>query len=845
MNDLRYGFRQLLRCKGTSLLALLILALGIGGTTAVFSVADKLLLNPIPGRDIERLFVVHEANVMSGFQWHVSPQLYQELASHTNLVESLTYFDQGSEQKKIQVAEKTVKLRGAKVAPNFFELLGIRPLAGRAFLPDDGAKETGNVIILSHELWQQHFGGAADVVGNTIKLDGTVYTVVGIMPPNGHVSFAPGNSQYWIPYHFPGEELARAWEPEGNPTWHVMGRLRKGAARQELQTLLDTVAARWLRDLYPPNQRWKFQVNPAREDFINPKVEKTLWSLQAMAGALLLVGCANVGNLLLSRAFSRRGEFGIRMAIGAGRWRIARQLFVESLSLAGLAAALGVFLAWGGIIGLEQFYLPQFGYLGLLGPSNVIGVDWRVLGITCLVAAAAGIFFGAAPALLAARVNVNESLKDARQQQSGGYLQRMFHDGLVVTQVSLAVVLLAGAGMMIRSVFKLLQVDPGLNPKGLYRVWYDVGSFLNLRYDLAAAMQTGLSRKEALAEAYRWDFSRQFNWQESILERFHAIPGIEVAAVYANPGGGYGFYPEGRNDLVDVGKAAINVRMGNYFRTVGVPLIAGRFLTKEDAVPGEQTIVINERLAEECWPGQNPLGKRLKPADDGHSTPTMLADRVVVGVVRNIEDWAKDADARPGFYEPYERLTYERTGGIFFTPGEYVFRTRLDSDALRKTLVRLGKEMSPPVELMDFYSIEAQLYRSTAPRRVMMWLLITLGCLGLVMSGLGVYAVMAYSVVRRTREIGIRMAMGAGRSQIHNLFVGHGARLIANGIGLGVVLAITAAHYIQSLLFGVSPADLWAFAGILLTLGVAAGIACWLPARRAARIDPMEALRYE
>ena len=417
-------------------------------------------------------------------------------------------------------------------------------------------------------MWQQHFGGAADLIGNTIKLEGTAYTVVGIMPPNHHVSFEPGNSQYWISYLFPGEELARGWEPEGNPTWRVIGRLRKGVARQELQTVLDTVAARWLRDLHQPNQRWKFQVNPAREDFINPKVEKTLWSLQAMAGALLFIGCANVGNLLLSRAFSRRGEFGIRMAIGAGRWRIARQLFVESLSLAGLAAALGVFLAWGGIIAQEQFYLPQLGYLSLLGPSNVIGVDWRVLGTTCLVAAAAGVFFGAAPAWLAARVNVNESLKDAAQQQSGGYLQRMFHDG-------------------------------------------------------------------------------------------------------------------------------------------------------------------------------------------------------------------------------------------------------------------------------------AQLYRSTAPRRVMMWLLITLGCLGLLMSALGVYAVMAYSVVRRTREIGIRMAMGAGRSQIRNLFVGHGARLIANGIGLGVALAITAGHYMQSLLFGVSPADPLAFASILLTLGVAAGIACWLPARRAARVDPMEALRYE
>ena len=286
----------------------------------------------------------------------------------------------------------------------------------------------------------------------------------------------------------------------------------------------------------------------------------------------------------------------------------------------------------------------------------------------------------------------------SEQAEFAFWLQRMYHDRLVVTQVSLAVVLLAGAGMMVHSVIKLLPVDPGLNPKGLYRVWYDVTPLVNAKYDLQAAMRTGLSRKEALAEAYRSDFSRQFNLQHSILERFHAIPGIEAAAVYANPGGGYGCYPEGRNDLVAVGRDTINVRMGNYFRTVGVPLIAGRFLTREDAVPGEQTIVINERLAEVCWPGQNPLGKRLKPADDGHSTPTLLADRVVVGVVKNIEDWAKDAEARPGFYEPYERLTYERTGGIFFHPGEYMFRTSLDPDVMRKALMRLGNELSPPVE---------------------------------------------------------------------------------------------------------------------------------------------------
>ena len=825
MNDFKFAFRQWLKHPGSTAMAVLILALGIGGTTAVFTVANRVLLNPIPGRDSQRLFTVREVNAMSGFRWRVSPPLFQELGSYTNLIESLTYF--GSEEKKIQVNEKTVKIYGAKVAPNFFELLGIRPLAGRTFLSREEAEETGNVIVISHGLWQQHFGGDPDLIGHTLKLDGKDHTVVGLLASN--IQF-PGQSQFWIPYVIPAEELNSSWEPEEG-TWTVLGRLRKVGGMKELRTILDSVAARWQRNIGKPNQRWAFQANPARQDFIDPVLEKTLWTLQGMVGALLLIACANVGNLLFSRALARRGEFGIRMAMGAGGWRIARQLLVESLSLAGLAAAFGVSVAWGGIIALEQFYLNP------LARSNLMGVDWRVVGTTCLVSAVAGVFFGVAPAWLAARVKVSDSLKESAPQHSGGLLQRMFHDGFVVIQVSLAVVLLTGAGMMIHSVVKLLRVDPGFNPKGLYSVLYDVAAMMNSRDDFEAALRRGLSPGGARAEATPAKTRRLWNWQELMLERLHAIPGIEAAAVDDHPGGGYSCRVEGRTDPVQVGKGDISVRIGDYFRTVGVPLVAGRLLTNEDAAAGQQTVVINERLARECWPGQNPLGKKIRPIVLPHDNEP---ERIVVGIVKDLKDRWRDAEVKPAFYEPGERNRNQ-----FPHMGQYVIRSKLNLDVLRESLMRLGQEMSPAVEVRNYYSVEAQLYSSTAPRRVMMWLLTTMGGLGLLMSALGVYAVMACTVVRRTKEVGIRMAMGAGRTQVRDLFFRHGARLIVNGMLLGMVVAITLGHCLESLLFGVTPSDPWAFAGILLVLGIAGGVACWIPARRATKVDPIVALRHE
>lgn len=817
IQDFRYGLRMLRKNPGSSLVALLILALGIGGTTAVFSVADKVLLDPIPGRSSDRLVSLREVDVMRDSHWQASPPLIEELATHSNLIESLSFCFQGSEEKKFRVGEKDVTLRGATVAPNFFGLLELRPLAGRTFLPGEGSKETEQTIIISQGLWQQYFGGDPHLIGRNIELDEKAYLVVGIMPSNVQFPFGSGSSQFWVPRAFTSEEVNSDFAPR-NRTWMTIGRLRDGVKLPALQSMLDAVAARRQQSVSEPNQRWTIEAKPARESFSSETLQKTVWSLLAMMGAMLLIACANVGNLLLSRALSRRGEFGVRMAIGAGRFRIARQLLVEGLTLAGVAAALGVVVAWGGIVALEQFYLSDIPRL------NVIGVDWRVLIITCLVSVSAGVLFGTAPAWLAARTNMNQSLKESAQQHSGGVVQRMFQDGLVVIQTSLAVVLLLGAALMIQSAVKLLRVDPGLDPKGLYRALYDGNPLLKT------------TRNEAWPEYVR----RCRQWNELIVERLRSVPGIELAAINGNSGSGYGYADyqvEGRHDLVQLSPSEIGILSGDYFRTLRLPLIAGRLLTEQDCIPGEQAVVVNQELARRCWPGQSPLGKRLSYS---LKEEAFKEEYVVVGVVKDMLDWKKDVPQQPTLYVPVERIT-KWPGSC----GNFMFRSNLDPDVLRDLVIRFGHEMLPSVELRGLFSIEADLSRSTGPRRVMMWLLISLGGLGLLLSALGVYAVLAYAVARRTREVGIRMAMGAGRSQIRGLFLRHGVRLVANGLILGIAAAIAAGIYTESLLYGVKPTDPWAFIAVGVLLAVVALFACWLPARRAAKVDPMVALRHE
>src|SRR6266516_1454090 len=612
-------------------------------------------------------------------------------------------------------------------------MFGVRPLAGRTFLAYEGKPGNDGVLVASYGLWEQYFGTVPKFVGSTISLSGHAYTVVGIMPQRFQFPLNPGENQFWIPFVFTVEETTN---PDYNMdrVWSVIGRLQNGASLEQARALLDTVAQTREKDYPETEHKWMIVAEPARTMFVPPALERTLWSLQASVLFLLLISCANVGTLLLARAVARRGEFSTRQAMGAGRLRLVRQLVTESLMLAGVAGLFGVFFAWGGMRALDHFYLID------LRRMKEVGLDGSVLSLTVMVSALSGLVFGVAPAWLVSRLRLTESLKDTSQQHSDGFVQRLFRDGLVVAQMSLAAVLLVGAGLMIQSTVRLLRVNPGLDPAGLFGAFFPP---LPMNSDFEAQIAGNLV------------------WQANMIERLRSIPGLESVSIRSARN-----WPdlqiEGWDEKVRLERNHVGLSLGDsFFRALRVPLVAGRLLTPEDAVPGQRSIVVNREFVRRFWPGQDPLGKRVNVIAGGTSeTPRTL---VVAGVVENIKEWGRDADPQPIWYEPAERMAESRVNP---DRAEIMIRSNADSDLLRKTVAQIGGEMAPALDLLDFYSIETNLYASTASRRIYMWLLLAMGGLGLLLSALGVYAIMAYAVIRCTREIGVRMARGATRGNI-------------------------------------------------------------------------------
>jgi putative ABC transport system permease protein len=799
IQDLRYGLRSLFRSPGVTLIAILTLGLGIGANSAIFSVVNTALLRPLPYPDPGRLMLVMESNPAKGYQrFPLSPLNYVDYRDQNSVLERLCAFDGTS--FILTGAGRPEKIQGARVSAGFFETLGIAPLNGRAFAADEDRPGPDQVAILGHGLWQRRFGSDPGVLGRTVTLGGAAYTVVGVMPPG----FAfPNRSEIWKPMALADNEM----QSRGSHYLLSIGRLRPGVSPERARADLEAIAAR-LQQRYPDtNTGWTARVEPLAERIIGD-ARPTLLVLLAAVGFVLLIACANVASLLLARAAARRKEFAVRSALGAGRARLARQLITESLLLGLLGGGLGLLLALWGTDLLSAAAPPG------IPRVREVGVDGRVILFTGGVALLTGLLFGLAPALQAARTDLNEALKEGARGDGGSPRRHRARALLVVAETALALVLLAGAGLMLRSLLRLQAIDPGFDP----------------RHVLAVHVE--------LPDARYPDERRRADFFRAALERLASLPGAQAAgAVFPLPMGGdrliFSFGIEGRPVAeADRPSAGYYVVSPDYFRAMGIHLMSGRAFTERDREGAPRVAIINATMARQFWPGEDPVGRRIV-IDNG---PQDLW-REIVGVVQDVKHTELEGDSVAQMYEPYPQaplplmtLTVRAAGapeGL--------------AEAARRAILALDKDQ--PVSRTA--TMDRLLAESIARPRYSLLLLGVFAGVALLLATVGIYGLLSHSVTQRTREIGIRMALGARRGQVLVLVIANGMRLALLGIGAGLLGAIALTRLMSSLLYRVSPTDPATLAAVALLLAGAALLACLVPARRATRVDPMGALRCE
>jgi putative ABC transport system permease protein len=807
--DLRYGVRMLLKNPGFTLIAVLTLALGIGANTAIFSVVNGVLLRPLPYYEPERLVMVwadrpilqaqvglpdFPVTVADFVDWRNQNQVFENMAAMVAFRGNLTG---GGEP------ESVVTLRASA---GLFPLLGARLAVGRAFLPEEDRAGADRVVVISHGLWKQRYGADPKLIGQKIILDNEAYTVIGVTAPDFQF---PRRGE--VPYTYlsgatkPDLYLPIAFTPEimnnrrGNMLM-VVARLKTDVSVQQASADMNSIARR-LTELYPQTNTDKgARIAPLQQQAVG-KARTALLVLLGAVGFVLLIACANVANLLLARAAGRQKEMAIRAALGAGRWRVVRQMLTESLLLAISGGAAGLLLAWQGVellLAIAPDNLPR---------AYDIRLDIRVAGFTLLVSLLTGIVFGLLPALQASKINLGETLKEGGRD-AAGLLQRRMRGFLVVSEVALAFVLLIGAGLLIRSFARLTEVDPGLDPR----------SVLAMHMLLPAKYSGGLSA----------------NFFQQTLERVRALPGVEAAATVSPLplSGLYGsaaFRIEGRpSPTEETFNAGMRIISPDFFKTFRVPLVNGRLIAESDGAKAPPVVVVNESLARNYFVNEDPLGKRIIFSG---------GTRAIVGVVRDVKHSALDEEAKAEFYLPMAQV-----------PTRYMsLAVRVSGDPMQTIGAVRGQVWAGDKDLPIFSieTMERLMAKSVAPRRFNLLLLGVFALVGMTLAGVGLYGVMSYTVTHRTREIGVRMAMGAQTGNVLRLVIGEGMKLALIGalLGLGGALALT--RLLKALLFGVSATDPLTFIVIAAALSIVSLLACWIPARRATKVDPMVALRCE
>jgi len=804
--DIRFGFRTLLRSPATSVVALLTLALGIGANTALFSVVNGVLLEPLPYPEPDELVAVMESNPGRGFdQFYAAPPNFDDWRRQNQAFSALA----AAAQRPFNLTggERPESVRGTQVTPEFFRVVEVQPALGRGFLPEDGRPGAPKVVVLSHGLWQRRFGSDPGILDRQIPIDGESYTVVGIMPPGFSL---PSRQEIWVP-------LPWVFPPEMRGTHFLLayGRLKDGVTVEQAQIEMKTIAARLERQYPDTNAGWTVLVTPLH-DILVEGVRPALLLLLAAVAFVLLIACANVANLLLARLAVREREIAVRTALGAGRTRLVRQMLTESLVLFVVGGALGILLATWATRALVALYgegLPR---------EQAIGIDGRVLLFTLFLSLGTGFLFGLAPALSATSGGLFGALKEGGRSLAGGSRGRLARNLLVLGEVAIALVLLVGAGLLLQSFARLRAVDPGFRTEGI------------LTADLA------------LPEQRYADPGRQVAFTRELLDRLRVIPGVQSAStVFPLPLSGYpfvlGFAVEGHPVPPSSEQPSANVRLitPDFFKTMGIPVLKGRPFTLRDDLKSLPVLIVNRTMAERLWPGEDPIGKRITfGSTEGPNVPW----QEVVGLVADIHHAGLDQD--PGSEAYWPRLQAPVNGTMSILLRTDVEPAQL-AGAVRKAVRSIDSDL--PVERVQ--SLEAVVSEALAGSRFQTVLLGIFAGVALLLAAVGVYGVISYSVAQRTHEIGIRMALGARRPEVLSLVVRQGMALVLAGVGLGLALAVLLlwglAERVSTYIYGGGVFDPLILVAVPLVLLAVALVANYLPARRATRVDPLVALRSE
>ena len=805
-HDLRYGVRMLWKNPGFTAVAVIALALGIGANSAIFSVVNTVLLSPLPYDEPERLVMVWEDDTKHGYpndtpaaanyvDWREQNKVFEGMAALADQSYNLT----GSGDPE--------RIDGKRVNANLFELLGVAPLHGRAFAAEEDRPGANKVVILSHALWQRRFGSDAGVVGQALTLNGEGHTVVGVMPAS--FQFPDREAEMWVPIAFTQQEAAN----RGRHYLKVVARLKRGVSLEQARAEMSTIAARLQQQFPEQNTDLGASVEPLHEHLVGD-IRPALLVLLGAVGLVLLISCANVANLLLARAAVRQKEIALRTALGASRMRLIRQFLTESVLLAAFGGVIGLLLAVWGVTLLKTF-IPEN-----ISQVKAINVDTRVLVFTVLVTLLTGLVFGLAPAAQASKFNLNETLKeggrDAAAARGGNFVRGL----LVVAEVAISLVLLVGAGLLINSFLRLRSVDPGFRTDNL------------------------LTMSVVLPQQKYPDQARRTAFYTDMLRRVEALPGVHSAGVtnwipLVMQGDSIGVTIEGQPVPVPgQGKPPVlvtRVVSPGYFGTMGIQLLEGRvFEEGKDRVDSPCVIVIGEAVARRYWPGESALGKRIAPGRVESDEDWCQ----VVGVVKDVRQRELASEPIPLAY-----FTYEQAG--FFAPRYLVVKTAADPQALAGTVRKTVWEVDKDQPVSNVNTMEGVLSESIARQRFSTLLLGIFAGLAMILAAVGIYGVMSYSMAQRTREIGIRMALGAQKRDVLMLAVGQGLKLVAIGVALGLVGAFALTRVMTSLLYGVSATDPATLVTISLVLVAVALLASYIPARRAAKVDPLIALRYE